>query len=67
MFFYEQTWEALLDTLLSFDHTAWDSEAIRAWTEKFDESRFTLQIKKYVQETYDAFQQELRQCQLEVR
>jgi glycosyltransferase involved in cell wall biosynthesis len=67
VFFYEQTWEALLDTLLSFDHTAWDSEAIRAWTEKFDESRFTLQIKKYVQETYDAFQQELRQCQLEVR
>jgi len=67
VFFYEQTWESLLDTLLSFDHTAWDSTAIRTWTEKFDESRFTFQMKKYVQEKFDDFQQELRRCQLEVR
>lgn len=67
VFFYEQTWEALLDVLLTFDHTAWESEAIRAWTEKFDESRFASQMQKYVREKYEAFEQELRQCQLELR
>ncbi|PIR03458.1 MAG: glycosyl transferase [Candidatus Magasanikbacteria bacterium CG11_big_fil_rev_8_21_14_0_20_43_7] len=67
VFFYEQTWEALLDTLLAFDHTAWDTQRIRAWSEKFAEDRFKVQVQKYVEETYDAFLQRLKQCQLVVR
>jgi glycosyltransferase involved in cell wall biosynthesis len=67
LFFYEQSWEALLDTLLHFDHTAWDSGRIRAWSQKFAEDRFKIQIQKYVEEKYDTFSQELRKCQLEVR
>ena len=65
--FYEQTWEALLDTILNFDHTAWDTQRIRAWSEKFAEDRFKVQVQKYVEETYDAFLQRLKQCQLVVR
>ncbi len=67
VFFYTQTWEALLDVLLHFDHTAWDSERIRNWSEKFSEERFKDQVEKYVGEKYEAFQQELRKCQLDVR
>ncbi len=67
VFFYQQTWEALLDVLLSFDPNAWDSERIRSWSEKFSEDKFKVQIEKYVVEKHDAFQQNLRKCQLDVR
>lgn len=66
-FFYEQSWEALLDTLLEFDHTAWNGEEIRQWAEKFAKERFKDQVQKYVSERYADFLQELQRCQLDVR
>ena len=67
VFFYEQSWEALLDTLLHFDHTAWNANEIREWAMKFGDEKFKMHIRTYVQNRYDQFQQELRRCQLEVR
>lgn len=67
IFFYQQSWEALLDTLLHFDHTAWDGKQIRAWSKKFSEERFKTQIQKYVIEKHAIFQQGRRRCQLDVR
>lgn len=67
VFFYEQSWEALLDALLKFDPQAWDREAIHAYAQKFDRNVFTNRMKQYVTDRYDAFQQGLQQCQLDIR
>jgi len=65
VFFYEQTWEALLDAVLNFDPAAWDSEKIRAWAMRFDEDIFKKNMQEYVKNTYEAFQQQLMQCKID--
>lgn len=53
LFFPEQTWESLLDTLLKFNHEHWDYEKIRARAEDFDSVRFKEKIKRYVEDRYE--------------
>ncbi|HBB38117.1 MAG: Glycosyl transferase group 1 [Candidatus Magasanikbacteria bacterium GW2011_GWD2_43_18] len=67
VFFYEQTWESLLDVVLNFDHTTWDSQRIREWSTRFDEVTFKKHILSYVTKQYGVFQQDLMRCQLGVR
>ncbi len=62
VFFSEQTWESLLDTLLSFDAHGWNSQAIRAHALKFSTDIFKQKMKRYVEERYETFRQELQQC-----
>lgn len=67
VFFYQQQWESLLDTLVSFDPFAWDRVAIRSYAQKYDEAMFKQKIKQYVESRYEAFRQGLEQCQLDIR
>lgn len=55
VFFKEQTWESLLDTLLYFDPFAWDRKAIREHALQFDAHKFKKNIKQYVEEKYKDF------------
>lgn len=56
-FFYEQSWESLLDILLHFDYRAWDSVKIRARAERFDEVIFRERIRSYVEDHLADFQE----------
>ncbi len=67
LFFYEQTWESLLDTLLHFSHHTWDPARIRAHAERFDRDRFKSAMKRYVDDRYEEFERNLNQCQLALR
>ncbi len=55
VFFYEQTWESLLDTMLNFEENAWDRQAIRTHALQFDVNVFKKNIKQYVEEKYKDF------------
>ena len=55
VFFYEQTWESLLDTVLKFDPLAWDGEQIRAHALQFSKAAFQEKVKKFVEEKYEGF------------
>ncbi len=55
VFFNEQSWESLLDTLLHFDPFAWDRKAIREHAMQFDVSKFKKNMKEYVEEKYKDF------------
>lgn len=57
LFFYEQNWESLLDTLVHFDYQAWDPAKIRARAERFDEDIFRDRIRNYVEEKYTLFKE----------
>lgn len=47
-FFYDQTWECLADTLVRFDHTQFDPDAIKAHSDKFSHDVFKQQIDEMV-------------------
>lgn len=64
VFFTEQTWESLLDTLLHFDPFAWDSERIVAQAKRFDQLQFQEKIKQTVLERYEEFKRGLYQSAL---
>lgn len=49
VFFDEQEWEALADTLLRFRPRDYDPAAIRAWAEQFGEERFRQNIRAFVE------------------
>lgn len=55
LFFRKQNWESLLDTLLNFDHLAWDSAKIKEHAEKFNANIFKQQIEKYVSDRVEEF------------
>jgi len=55
VFFHEQTWESLLDTLLKFDPQAWDRQAIREHALQFSADRFKKEMKQYVEDKYKDF------------
>lgn len=65
VFFSEQTWESLTDTLIHFDPYAWDIDTIRNWAKRFDEKEFKKRIKHAVEERHEQFQQTLQQCVLD--
>lgn len=47
--FKPQSWEALLDAVLNFDETAWDSQAIRDHAMQYDAKRFEQEVKAFIQ------------------
>jgi glycosyltransferase involved in cell wall biosynthesis len=61
VFFHEQTWEALLDKILHFNHENWDTGRIREHAAKFDARNFKTGIKKYVEDRYEEFKQGFNQ------
>lgn len=64
VFFYEQTWEALLETILNFDKRAWDSQRIRERAAQFDVSSFKQKMTEHVNHRYEEFKRGLEQPQL---
>ena len=65
--FHEQNWETIFDTVLRFDPTAWNSQKIRSWAERFSVFHFKERFHSYVDNKYAVFQNERARCQLEVR
>lgn len=53
-FFKKQSWEALFDTLQTFDPHAWNPIVIKAHAEKFSSAVFETRIKEIVEESYRA-------------
>ncbi|MFA4831520.1 MAG: glycosyltransferase [Patescibacteria group bacterium] len=64
VFFYNQTWESLLDAVLNFNEKDWDSDKIRQRAEHFSADKFKDKIKNYVEERYEEFRRGLNQCRL---
>lgn len=64
VFFPEQTWESLLDTVVHFDATRWNSVEIRAWAERFQVELFKKNIREYVDKRYGEFRQTQDQCRI---
>lgn len=62
--FFEQTWEALLDTVLNFDSAQWHAPAIRQWAERFDREKFNQHMRSYTEQRFEEFQQGMNQCAL---
>ncbi len=67
VFFREQTWESLFDTILHFNHELWDSERIRERAKKFSVDNFKSRVKCYVEDRYEEFRQGMDQCALDIR
>jgi glycosyltransferase involved in cell wall biosynthesis len=67
VYFKNQTWESLLDTVMHFNHENWDSDRIRAYAEKFSTQAFKDKIRSYVEERWEEFKKGLNQCQLEIK
>lgn len=61
VYFYGQTWEKLLDTLLNFDHTAWDGEKINAHAQQYNSQYFKNNLQKFVNDRFEEFQKGLNQ------
>lgn len=66
IFFNEQSWESLLDTIIHFDDQAWDSQNIREWAERFSVHSFKDRIRRYVEDRYEEHKQGLEQCKIHV-
>lgn len=55
IFFPEQTWEALLDTVINFKPEQYEPRTIRAWAEQFDLKKFNARLQEYVEGAYAEF------------
>ena len=66
VFFWQQSWEALLDTVLHFDEQGWDSQVIRAQAERFAAANFKVKLKNYVEGRFEEFQRGLSQCRIPI-
>lgn len=67
VFFEEQSWESLFDTIIHFDSYTWDSQMIRDHAKKFGKQQFQDKIKRYVEEKHIEFVQQGNVCRLDVR
>jgi glycosyltransferase involved in cell wall biosynthesis len=66
LFFNEQNWESLFDTVLNFDDKNWDVDKIRSRAEMFDEKQFKIKVNKYVEDRYEGFKRGLNQCRMTI-
>ena len=66
VFFKEQSWESILDTVLNFDHTVWDQEKIHNWAQRFGANNFKRRLRQFVEQRYEEFRQDLDQCRIEI-
>ncbi len=64
IFFHEQTWESLIDTLLSFKPEIWDPVKIREHAYRFSDSRFKQAMQEYVTNRFEEFKRGLNQSSL---
>ncbi len=64
VFFYEQSWESLLDTLLNFNPANWDAAHIREHALRFNTEIFKQNIKKYIEDRYEEFTKGVKQPSL---
>ena len=55
LFFEDQTWEALANTVVHFKDSDFDYAAIKAHAEKFNEDRFKREIREFVEGEYEKF------------
>lgn len=55
VFFNNQSWESLLQTLLEFDPNAWDSKKIQQHAQNFSIEKFKTAIQNNVQAKYENF------------
>lgn len=67
VYFPEQTWESLLDTVLHFNHENWDSGKIREYSQKYSVENFKEKIKKCVEDRWEEFRKGFNQCELEIK
>ena len=54
-FFEEQSWEALIDTILHFNHKDFDPQAIKHHAEQFNTQYFYQKIKEFVDNKWNDF------------
>jgi glycosyltransferase involved in cell wall biosynthesis len=59
MFFYQQTWESLLDSVSKFDPYCWDSEKIRLHAQNFAAYKFKNKIQSFINDHFTQFQNSL--------
>lgn len=67
VFFKEQTWESILDTVLNFNYENWDSAKIREHAKKFGIDNFKAEIQRYVFDQYEEFKKGWNQCELPIK
>ena len=67
VWFREQSWESLLNTLIHFNHENWDSGVIREHAHRYNVNSFKERIERYVNDRYEEFEQGLNQCALDIR
>ncbi len=58
VFFHEQSWEAILDAVLHFESSGWDSQKIREQSLKFNKNHFKTRITQHINEKYEHFTQD---------
>ncbi len=54
-FFNEQSWEALIDTVIKFKPQEFDSQNIKNYAERFNSRNFYQQMKNFVETSYQNF------------
>ncbi len=59
VFFREQEWEALADTVIRFRPDQFDPAAIRAWATRFGAARFQTEFRAFVDQAWQAHQRQL--------
>ena len=59
IFFYEQTWESLLNTIANFDPHQWDNKKIQLQAQKFSCDKFKNKIQTFTNEHFAQFQNSL--------
>lgn len=67
VFFKEQTWESIFDTVLNFNYENWDSAKIREHAKQFSLDKFKEEVKKYVIDQYGEFKKGWNQCELPIK
>jgi len=67
VFFKEQTWESIFDTVIHFNYQDWDSVKIREHAKKFGVDNFKENIRKYVEDKYEEFKKGWNQCELPIK
>ncbi|MBD3359848.1 MAG: glycosyltransferase [Candidatus Buchananbacteria bacterium] len=54
-FFNEQTWEALIDTVIKFEPNNYNPQEIKSHADKFNSNNFYQQMKNFITKTYQEF------------
>lgn len=67
VFFKEQTWESIFDTVLNFNYENWDSVKIREHAKKFGIENFKEEVRTFVNDKYEEFKKGWNQCELPIK